>query len=338
MVWTRDIVNVGLPASALALVALDPDKASRILTSLHLQNRIQIPTLRKALIIPVVLSLVKVVNRLLNAWALTNWRSPPTKDWHWPSEVAVVTGGGGGIGKAIVLGLARRGVAVAVLDVADEPADLAALANVSYWQCDIASAPALAAAAAGIRATLGDPSILVNNAATTAHGLPLLGTPRERIRRIFDVNIVAQFATLQEFLPAMVAADKGHVVTVSSMAAYIAAGVSLGYAATKAGLVALHQGLQVEIRNVYKTPGVLSTIVHPMWVETGLTKARAAESEAKRKAMMQPEEVAEKVLDHVFGCRGGQIVLPERVKWLMAIQSFPNWVQEGFRDLAFKLR
>lgn len=333
MAWTRDLINVGLPASALALVAVDPSQVSRLLAHLHLQDHIQLSTLRKALIIPLVYSLIRAVNRCLNAWALNNWRPPPTADWHWASEVAVVTGGGGGIGKVIVAGLARRGVKVAVLDVVeDAPADLAALDGVSYWQCDISSPAALAAAA------VGDPSILVNNAGINAYGLPLLETPLARVQKIFDVNIVAQYATVQEFLPAMVARNKGHVVTVSSMAAYMTTGLAVSYASSKAGLVALHQGLQAEIRDVYKAPGILSTIVHPAWVETGLTKYRAAQSEAKRKAMMRPEEVADKVLEHIFSCRAGQIILPERMSLILGIQGFPNWVQEGLRDLAAKFR
>jgi short-subunit dehydrogenase len=75
-----------------------------------------------------------------------------------------------------------------------------------------------------------------------------------------------------------------------------------------------------------------------MWVETKMTKKRAAKSEEARKAMMQPQDVAQKVLDQIFSCSGGQIILPANGTWLTAIHGFPNWLQELLRDLAAKRR
>jgi all-trans-retinol dehydrogenase (NAD+) len=65
-------------------------------------------------------------NKLLSAWARNNWLlASNQKQWDWPNEVAVVTGGSGGIGELIVKGLVAKGVKVAVLDVQPLPEALA---------------------------------------------------------------------------------------------------------------------------------------------------------------------------------------------------------------------
>lgn len=60
-------------------------------------------------------------NNLLNTWARNNWRIRNKEKWDWPNEVAVVTGGAGGIGVLVVEGLAKKGVQVAVLDLVELP-------------------------------------------------------------------------------------------------------------------------------------------------------------------------------------------------------------------------
>jgi hypothetical protein len=64
-------------------------------------------------------------NNLLNIWARNNWRITNKEKWDWPNEVAVVTGGSGGIGVLVVEGLAKKGVRVAVLDLLDLPEKVA---------------------------------------------------------------------------------------------------------------------------------------------------------------------------------------------------------------------
>lgn len=60
-------------------------------------------------------------NSLINIWARNNWHIRNKEKWNWPNEVAVVTGGAGGIGALVVEGLAKKGVKVAVLDLVDLP-------------------------------------------------------------------------------------------------------------------------------------------------------------------------------------------------------------------------
>ncbi|KAF7557102.1 hypothetical protein G7Z17_g969 [Cylindrodendrum hubeiense] len=331
------LIQPALSASVLALLSYGPaDIVSRISELGFLQDSIGLGGLKVVLKVLLGLGLVRAASRLADGLALNNWRLPSKKEWDWNQEVAVITGGCGGIGKAIVVGLVEKGLKVAILDYADLPADLAEIDAVSYWKCDVTSESDIAEAADGIRETLGHPSILINNAGV-AGPHSILETSQDDLKRIFGINVISHWSTTKQFLPAMISKNKGHVVTVSSLMSYVPLPKVVDYAATKSGIQAFHQGLGCELKFLYNAPAVMTTIVSPMWVETGMTKRQAAKSEATRKKMMQPDYVARKVLDQLFSCRSGQIFLPENATWLTAVGGFPNWLQESIKDMGGKM-
>ncbi|KAH7126420.1 hypothetical protein B0J13DRAFT_598843 [Dactylonectria estremocensis] len=331
------LIRPALSAPALALLTYGPaDLISRIADLGILGDSFGISGLKTVLKVLLALGLTQEASHYLNRIALNNWRRPSKKDWEWNKEIAVVTGGCNGIGKAIVVGLVDKGVKVAILDLADLPTDLAEMDAVSYWKCDVTSEAAIAEAADGIRDTLGNPSILVNNAGIGgAH--TIISAPQDYLKKIMGINLLSHWSTTQQFLPAMISKNKGHVVTVASMMSYVPLPNGVHYAVTKAGLLAFHQGLAMELKHIYKAPAVMTTILHPMWVETGMTKRQAEKSEEARKKMMSADFVAGKVLDQIFSCSSGQIFLPENVTWLTGIQCFPNWLQQSIRDMVGKM-
>lgn len=153
-----------------------------------------------------------------------------------------MTGGAGGIGRAIVNCLLRRGVRVAILDVLPEaPSDLKGNDRVLYIRCDITDVEAVNSAADQIRKRLGSPSILVNNAGI-GDGAPVLEVNPDFLKKIVAVNMTSHFYTCAAFGPDMVKANKGHIVTVASMASFISVAATADYAATKAGVLAFHEG------------------------------------------------------------------------------------------------
>jgi all-trans-retinol dehydrogenase (NAD+) len=95
--------------------------------------------------------------------------------------------------------------------------------------------------ASAIRRDIGAPSILINNAGiATAH--TILDSSEEYLEKIFRVNLLSHWITIKEFLPAMLEARKGHIVSIASMASYFTCAGLVDYAATKAGVLALHEG------------------------------------------------------------------------------------------------
>lgn len=284
------------------------------------------------------LGIARTINRALNSLATNNWRissSPPHGTWDWPNEIAVVTGGCSGIGLAIVEGLAARGVNVAVLDVNDPPPAVRSNHKVTYFKCDVTSLQQVVDTANAVRETMGgDPTILVNNAGIARFN-SLLDIPEQSLRQVLGVNLMALWFTTKQFLPAMIKENKGHIITVASLASFVALPMSIEYSATKAGALAFHEGLTCEIKHLYKARGIMTSVVHPDFVRTAMTVPHAARIERMQK-MLAVEDISSPVLEQVFSGRGGQLVLPARLDILTGIRGWPNWIQEALRDILGK--
>ncbi len=106
-----------------------------------------------------------------------------------------------------------------------------------------------------IRRDHGDPTVLVNNAGAMS-ATPILDESEERLRLLFDINIVANFLLIKEFLPGMLKHNHGHVVQIASMASFITGARNVSYAATKVAVLALHEGLAQELLHVHKADRV----------------------------------------------------------------------------------
>jgi NAD(P)-dependent dehydrogenase (short-subunit alcohol dehydrogenase family) len=185
-------------------------------------------------------------------------------------RVALVTGGGRGIGAATARLLARHGAAVALAartegEVATVAREISAAGGGALpLRVDVADEDSVASAFERTRAELGGVTILVNNAGTPGVPLPVAATSPEEWRRVFDVNLTGAFLCAREALRDMVSRNWGRIVNVSSAAArHPVAGMS-AYGASKAALDQLTRVLALEgepyniaVTGVY--PGVVDT-------------------------------------------------------------------------------
>ncbi|KPM40499.1 hypothetical protein AK830_g6041 [Neonectria ditissima] len=286
---------------------------------------------RTALQVLVALGMVRQLNKSLNTMASNSWRLTAAKGWDWPAEIAVVTGGSSGIGRDIVERLAALGVRVAVLDVQQLPKDMEANQRVRFYRCDVTSTESVAEAADAVRRELGHPSILVNNAGIT-QPTPILKMPESFLRRIFGVNCMALWFTTQQFLPRMIQLDKGHVVTVASIASFVALATAADYSATKAGALAFHESLASELKHFYKARNVLTTVVHPNFVKTPLVDDFAHRLERSGVRFLTSDQIASEVVAQIQSRRGGQLIIPRSAAGISAIRGWPTWLQELVRD------
>jgi hypothetical protein len=90
----------------------------------------------------------------------------------------------------------------------------------------------------------------------------------------------------------------------------------------------------MEIKHIYKTPGVLNTVVHPSWVRTPLVGGYENHLEKTQGKLMKPEHIAAQIITQILSCRGGQLVMPKRLAIAARIRGESNWIQEIIRDLA----
>ncbi|KAJ4359099.1 hypothetical protein N0V95_002493 [Ascochyta clinopodiicola] len=273
-------------------------------------------------------------NAALNSLAENRWRwSDYKSDWNWPSELAVVTGGSAGIGACVVKKLVSHGIRVAVLDIGplSEQFTDAERELIRYYQCNVTSRDSIQSAAQGIRSDLGSPSILINNAGI-GNAYTILDIPTEALRNMFDINLISQWSTIQEFLPDMIAKKKGHIMSVASLASFVALAGAVDYSATKAALLALHEGLTQELKHRYKCPQIKTTIVHPGWTKSAITSHEAIKAGLKQvgASLLEPEDVADAMVKQIIAAKSGQIVLGPRIS--PKIRAFPMWLQEIVRD------
>lgn len=329
-------LNPIFPATGLAAAAYGPKSTTIPLVNRNLDlSVLKKNSTRTLLQVLFALGFAKTLNRTLNNWAKNNWVvSAKKQDWRWNEEIAVVTGGCNGIGKAITYALVKRGVRVAVLDVQDFPLDMTRESKITYYHCDITSPSAVIDAAAKIRDTIGHPSILVNNAGLAPEPATIIQSSDETIKRLISVNLLALWTTTREFLPNMIVQNKGHIVTISSMAAFVCLPGGIDYSASKSGALVFHEGLNYEIRHAYKTPGVVATVVHPSWTLTNMTMKYRESIEQRHGKIMPPKELADMIIRQILSCKGGQLTVPSDQNLWTGFRGWPNWLQEFLRDSA----
>jgi 2-hydroxycyclohexanecarboxyl-CoA dehydrogenase len=185
------------------------------------------------------------------------------------SRVAVVTGGGSGIGEAICHHLARQGHRVAVVDLNGEAAAKVAEQLRSQGTdalgitADVADRAAVDRAFAQARQDLGPVEILVTSAGMCVF-TPFADITLEEWNRVFEVNLTGTFHCCQAALPDMVAAGWGRIITVSSSSAQRGSPKAPHYAAAKGGVMVLTKALAL----AYAPHGITVNTIPPSGIET----------------------------------------------------------------------
>ena len=223
-------------------------------------------------------------------------------------RIALVTGGGRGIGRAIALSLASAGADVAVTARSSRELDETAAAIRALGRraeaivCDVSERIQVDAMIARVRTALGDPLILVNNAGIAASA-KLTDTTDEMWDRMLRVNASGAFYCTRAVLPLMLAAKWGRIVNMASVAARAGAPYIAAYTASKHALLGLTRAVAAEVAG----RGITVNAVCPGYVDTKMTDASAANI-VKRTG--RTEEDARKILEG-FSPQGRLMTAPE---------------------------
>ena len=204
---------------------------------------------------------------------------------------ALVTGGSRGIGRAIVLELARAGASVVVgyRSGKDEAESVAEEAGGRAVQADVSDPEE----AAGLVGEAGEPDVLVNNAGLTRDGL-LPRMPDEDWRDVIETNLSSVFYTCRAAVRPMMKRRAGAIVNISSVVGLHGNPGQTNYAASKAGIIGLTKALARELGS----RGVRANVIAPGYITSRLTDEI---SEEMRSLMLQntplgrlgdPEDVA----------------------------------------------
>ena len=224
-------------------------------------------------------------------------------------RVAVVTGAASGVGRATAEALARRGCALALVDIAEGSLEEAAAelvragCRVSTHRVDVADAERMQALPAEVVAEHGAVHVLVNNA-----GVSVTGTfeqqSLEDLQWIIGINLWGVIHGCKFFLPELRKVDEAHIVNVSSMFGFIGVPTQSSYCATKFAVRGLSEALWMELAD----SGIGVTSIHPGGVKTGIASTMRSyddEMRAQTVAGLErsrgPETVARAIVRAIEG-------------------------------------
>jgi len=217
-------------------------------------------------------------------------------------KTVLITGAAGGLGKAIAQEFAKRGVKRLVLwDIAEqmllttqkEMQTAHPQVQILVKTVDISKKDTIYAAADELlKQTSVD--IMINNAGILG-GKPFMQLDDKRIQLLFDVNTMSQFWMAKKFLPPMLERKDGHIVVVSSCAAYFPTANSVDYCASKSAAKMFVDALRLEMK-CYGQKGVKTLCVCPAGMNTALFKGQKS---IPGLAVMETKDVAAKVVNAV---------------------------------------
>ncbi|KAF4554317.1 Dehydrogenase RED2-like protein [Elsinoe fawcettii] len=328
MSWLRSLPLTPIAAGAsFYLLSLSPEHIrepllQRLSTYLSPQQIKNLITTLKWIFIA---KSVTYTNGTLNELSLNNYHSEPKSKWVWSQEIAVITGASSGFGKLFTQDLTAKGIHVVGLDVNDAPQDLLSNKRFTFIKCDVTDADAVREAADQIKSTVGNPSILINNAGI-AGSHSIVDTSPQALQKIVGVNLLSHYYLVQQFLPDMVSKKKGHIVSIASMASFISNPLMVDYCVTKAGVLAFHEGLTSELRAVHKCPEIKTTIVHPLWAATAMVAAYTDELTKGGQRIMDPQIVSDAVVSQIVNRRSGKLILGHQTGILKRCRFYPDWL------------
>lgn len=242
-----------LTAGLLVWSLRQPENASRIL-SIVAKDKVNFIVCQRILKFLVAAGSVYRMNTLLTRLVLNNWVRD--RNWDWKKEVVIVTGGSSGIGECITRKLSEQNIRVVILDIVEPRASLPS--NTLFYKLDITCSTAIHEIAERMRKEVGQPTVLVN-CAGVGTSKPIMEESEAEIRLAFNVNIIAHFLLVKEFVPYMIKRNHGHVITIASMASFFVHAGNVDYCCTKAGALAFHEGLGQELKSRYGASKVRTT-------------------------------------------------------------------------------
>jgi 3-oxoacyl-[acyl-carrier protein] reductase len=214
-------------------------------------------------------------------------------------KVAIVTGAGRGIGRAIATALAKEGVNIGLLARTEDALKEAAAeieglgVKAVFAAVDVSSMDQVEKAVKHLTSELGKADILVNNAGTGKFA-SLLEMDPEEWKRTIDVNLMGPYYVTRAVLPQLIEKNGGDIINISSTNGLNGAATSSAYSASKFGLIGLTESLAQEVRrnNIRVTALAPSTVATELAAQSNLINGN-------EEKYMQPEDIAEFVVSQL---------------------------------------
>lgn len=197
---------------------------------------------------------------------------PNKKQKNISGKVALVTGGGNGLGREICLELARKGCKIAIADIDYEGAEttvrmLNDSVDAKAYRVDLCQKEEIALLKNRIDRDFGVVDILVNNAGLISYNT-IFSETEDFIEKMTKVNLIAVIWMTKLFLRDMIERKSGHIVTISSLAGLYHHAYGVTYAATKFGVTGFMLALREFLRRRKLDKNIYTTIIMPDAIST----------------------------------------------------------------------
>ncbi|KAI1373979.1 short-chain dehydrogenase [Hypoxylon crocopeplum] len=270
------------------------------------------------------------VNEYITDEVAKNWIND--SGWDWDEEIVLVTGGSSGIGSNIIQQLLAKNPQTTIIVLDHVPPKWKATqdSKIHFYQCDLSKSGAVEPTCAKMRKEVGHPTVPINNAGLS-RGLTVMEGSITDVDVMVRTNLIAPFLLIKEFLPHMVDINHGHIVNVSSISSLIPPARIADYAATKAGLGALHESLQLELKNIHKAPKVRLSLVILSFVRAPLFKGKTNMSNFLF-PLLHVDTVGKKIVEILYSGRGKTIYMPGIFRYISMLRAAPEWIFRIVRE------
>lgn len=257
---------------------------------------------------------LKEVFHKVSSLVIGNYLEPET-------DIVLITGGTGGLGKEIATGFVNEHARVVVFDIIVPPIE-DRVPTVTYYKCDVSKRDEVLECQKAVMRDIGRVTILINNAGITT-GKPVLDLTYDEIEKTVQINLLSSFYTIKAFLPDMLQVKRGYIITIASVLGYMSPARLSAYGASKSGLIALHESLTYELGSPsLNSTGIKTLLVCPGQLKTGMFQGVKSPSSLFAPEL-DPKYVASSVVSAVTIGRRGEIKLPFYGKFLPVFRAFP---------------
>ncbi|XP_078396589.1 epidermal retinol dehydrogenase 2-like [Cetorhinus maximus] len=248
----------------------------------------------------------------------------PVRRKNVSGEIVLVTGAGSGIGRLVALEFTRRHATLVLWDINEEgnkesarQARESGASRVYTYTCDCSKRTSVYEVADKVKREVGDVSILINNAGIVT-GKNFIDSPDALLEKTMEVNSLAHFWTYKAFLPAMIASNHGHLVSIASSAGLFPVNGLADYCSSKFAAVGFADSVALELLVAGKN-GIKTTIVCPFFVRTGMVDG------CKTKwphllPILDPNYVAKKIMDAILR-EQILLIMPRSLYFLFAMKN-----------------
>ena len=234
----------------------------------------------------------------------------------------LITGAGSGLGLALAQRYARSGARVACVDLIPERVETARTGLPGQGHigliADVGDDDSMQALFDQIQKEWGGVDVLINNAGIASGG-PMVETTMEEWRKLIEVDLFSVVRGCRLFLPGMLAAGKGQILSTASFAGLASAPGIMTYGVAKAGVVALSEQLRAEVFD----KGILVGVICPSFFRTNLIDTAVGSDKTRKMALRLMDtspDTVDSVADNVFAAaeRGQFMIIPtkrEPMRW-----------------------